>query len=397
MSRGLTPGRNASSQNRYRDTIAVMEKKTWKDLSYLNDAQIIEYFITQGKTPAHAKNSMRFVRTQYGVDGIGGKRSEGAPKSDTSPRAPKAPRASTGTDPLSSALLETFKPTIADMIEDAMADYVPATSAVREVLVCVDGDITTEVTGMYHEAAEKVLKLCTVKQNGRRENVMMVGPAGCGKTSIAKTVATALNLELTVTACSAGMSEATFFGRLLPLGEGGTMRYVPSSAINVFENGGVWLIDEIDSADSNLMLAINAMIENGFVFVEGRAANGLSTRVDRHPDCIILAAANTWGHGADAQYVGRNALDAATLDRFYRVFVTYSARIEDSMGTPAAVAKIQTIRLKAFELKIKRVVSSRAIRRLMTAIHAGFTMDEALRDEFAPWSADERTKIGLAA
>jgi hypothetical protein len=38
--------------------------------------------------------------------------------------------------------------------------------------------------------------------------------------------------------------------------------------------------------------------------------------IERHKDFICIAAANTFGMGANRVYVGRNQLDAATLDRF---------------------------------------------------------------------------------
>jgi hypothetical protein len=34
--------------------------------------------------------------------------------------------------------------------------------------------------------------------------------------------------------------------------------------------------------------------------------------IDRHPDCIVIASANTWGFGGDANYVARYKADAAS-------------------------------------------------------------------------------------
>ncbi|MCH7728630.1 MAG: hypothetical protein IH991_19420, partial [Planctomycetes bacterium] len=59
-----------------------------------------------------------------------------------------------------------------------------------------------------------------------------------------------------------------------------------------------------------MLVVVNAALANGHL----RLPDG--TTVDRHADFVCAAAANTFGTGADRQYVGRNQLDAATLDRF---------------------------------------------------------------------------------
>ena len=42
--------------------------------------------------------------------------------------------------------------------------------------------------------------------------------------------------------------------------------------------------------------------------------------VPRHEAFVFIAAGNTTGAGADMKFMGRNALDGATLDRFVFVF-----------------------------------------------------------------------------
>tara|TARA_R110000824_G_scaffold75947_7_gene192594 strand:- start:2107 stop:2532 length:426 start_codon:yes stop_codon:yes gene_type:complete len=48
----------------------------------------------------------------------------------------------------------------------------------------------------------------------------------------------------------------------------------------------------------------------------------------RHENFVPLFLANTYGQGANATYVGRNQLDAATLDRFAVVEYDYDERWE---------------------------------------------------------------------
>jgi hypothetical protein len=51
----------------------------------------------------------------------------------------------------------------------------------------------------------------------------------------------------------------------------------------------------------------------------------------------VCAAANTYGTGADALYVGRNQLDAATLDRFYVVEMDYDRKLEAKLAPEEVV------------------------------------------------------------
>src|SRR4029077_8167146 len=76
-----------------------------------------------------------------------------------------------------------------------------------------------------------------------------------------------------------------------------------------WEHGGVMMLDEIDGFQPGAALALNGALANGVCsFPDGMIA--------RHKDCCIIAGANTTGLGGGTEYVGRNRLDVATLDRF---------------------------------------------------------------------------------
>ena len=84
--------------------------------------------------------------------------------------------------------------------------------------------------------------------------------------------------------------------------------------------------------------------------------------IDRHPDFRIIAAANTWGKGADLQYVGRNALDAATLDRFDNIFFDYDKHLEECLYPSEEILKFMwSFREAVLKTKIPHVVSTRGI------------------------------------
>lgn len=246
------------------------------------------------------------------------------------------------------------------------------------------------IEGLTHEAFDHVLRLAT-----QRQNILLVGPAGTGKTHLAAQIAEALGLAFAFISASAGMSEAALEGHLLPVGEAGRFDYCPSQFVNMYENGGVFLIDELDSADANLMTIINSALANGHMAVNKRFDSPVAKR---HADFVCIAAANTFGHGANRTYAGRQQLDAATLDRFRSgvVFVDYDARIEEKTVEPSLLKWGRATRAKIESHGLRRIMSTRFLKNysmMMAAYPAHYGLETAKDTYFADWSVDEKAKV----
>ena len=101
-----------------------------------------------------------------------------------------------------------------------------------------------------------------------------------------------------------------------------------SQFVKIYGGGGVFLFDEMDAADENLLLGVNAALANGFF-----ANPATGELIEQHPDFIPVAGMNTLGLGSGRDYNARNRLDAATLDRWNagRVQIALDPRIEESM------------------------------------------------------------------
>lgn len=199
-----------------------------------------------------------------------------------------------------------------------------------------------------HKDFIKLLKLCkTRSRGGHRLNVWMTGPAGSGKTTAAANVAKALSLPFYF--CGAVNDEYKLLGFMDAQG-----RVVRTPFREAFEHGGVFLLDEIDGCHPSVVLALNAALANGMCdFADGN--------VQRHPDCVIVAAANTWGTGATHEYVGRTKLDAASLDRFAPMEWAYDEEMELALsGNEEWARKVQGWRRKMMAAGIKHVISPRA-------------------------------------
>lgn len=231
-------------------------------------------------------------------------------------------------------------------------------------------------------------------------NIMLVGPAGTGKTTLAKHAAKSLGRTFAFISLSAGVTETHIFGRMLPQSDG-TWAYVESPFIRIYRNGGVFLFDEVDAADGNVMVSVNAALANGVLCnpVTGEV-------VERHADTLILAAANTWGRGGDMVYVGRNALDGATLDRFVLadLFVAYDTDLEYDFCKALKQSLcdqlfdwVKDLRQRIADNRLRRVASTRLVVNAVKAMKSGSTLDDVKARFFKSWSSDEKCKVGEAA
>jgi cobaltochelatase CobS len=262
----------------------------------------------------------------------------------------------------------------------------------RPLEVHLDDGRRITLEGRVHFQFEALMELV---QEGHR-NILMVGPAGSGKTTLAKSMAEALQLPFGFISLSAGVTETHLLGRVLPKADG-SWGHVPTRFIEVYEGGGVFLLDEVDGADANVMVAINAALANGLL------CNPVTGQVHvRHKDCYILAAGNTWGRGGDTQYVGRNQLDAATLDRFVlsTIRVTYDRDLERDLARGALseaqadelLAWVDTLRTRIAEHRLRRIASTRLVVNGVAAMRQGRNLSDVKTRYFQDWSADELAK-----
>lgn len=233
--------------------------------------------------------------------------------------------------------------------------------------------------GAQHKMTETIIRIVAMGHP-----VMMVGPAGCGKTTIGQQTSTALQLPFYITSAINDTHELTGF-------VDGHGIYQRTAFRNAFEFGGIWVADEIDAWEASPLLAANSALANGYMTFPDNP-----NPITRHVDFRMVATANTFGNGADRVYIGRTQLDAASLDRFATVSVDYDLDLERMYcnGNREWLTFVWSIREKVQKLKIRHVVSSRAIIMGAAALSAGIA--RSLVEEiylFKGLSAKDREKI----
>lgn len=222
-----------------------------------------------------------------------------------------------------------------------------------------DGAVAT-VDGPVHYRTDLVIRVAALAHP-----IMLVGPAGCGKTTIGEHVARALQLAFYITNVINDTHELVGF-----VDGHGTYHATPFR--QAYQNGGIWIADEIDAWDAAALLAANSALANGYCNFPDQPAP-----VTRHADFRMIATANTFGTGADRVYVGRNELDAASLDRFATIDVDYDLDLERlfASGADRWLERVWKVRKAVHDMKIRHVVSSRAIAMGAKALAAGIQWD----------------------
>lgn len=250
-----------------------------------------------------------------------------------------------------------------------------------------------EIDGLVHKAFSKVLAYLVAGMK-----VYLHGPAGTGKTSLGTSVAQALGLPCHVASMHDMMDFGDMVGFLSPT-TGEAVRSADAEALRrMFGEGGVYVEDEIDNGNANTIAGLNnLMLADEFHFP------GDAEPTKRHPDFYLIAAANTYGTGPTAEYVGRNALDAASLNRFTMVEVDYDENIERTLAS----AYLDGERLDTFlafcwqarkQLDGERIIfGTRNVVESAMLLAAGIGWDDVLTDRLLPGAGEDLVrKSGLS-
>jgi len=219
---------------------------------------------------------------------------------------------------------------------------------------------------LYHQEFETIYKLIRIGLP-----VMLIGPTGSGKSVCAGQVAKALDMPMYYT------NNASEEYKLLGFTDAHG-KYKETQFYKAFKDGGLFFLDEIDNSHPSALLSLNSAIgatTNGNIYMAFE--DGKFTQA--HPNFRIIAAANTWGNGANRMYCGRSELDSASLDRFIQIYFDYDPKIEKSL--------IKDDELLQFFWNFRRIISDCGIRHTVTTRNidyasklkeAGFTTEQIL-------------------
>ena len=184
--------------------------------------------------------------------------------------------------------------------------------------ITIQGKTTTTTTKkVLHPKFARIIKI--LKNPKRKMHAYLYGPAGTGKNVLAEQVAESLGVKWFY--LNTVYTKYDITGYCDAQG-----KYVPTIVYDFLKSeSGLLLLDEIDNSMAEALVPINALLANGYITFQ----NGETLYLDdKH---FIIAAGNTNGQGATAEYNGRYKMDESTRSRFGFVKIMYDEAVEKSI------------------------------------------------------------------
>lgn len=257
---------------------------------------------------------------------------------------------------------------LADM-DNRITSLVPKVTQVH-----LSGGQVRTINGHKHFMFDKVLRAVDAGLSP-----WLTGSAGVGKSHMAEQIADALGLDFSAESFCSQSSKSDIRGY-----KDGHGLYHSVDFRNRFEQGGVYLLDEIDSANPNILLTLNSALSNGWMaFPDGK--------VKKHDKFVAIASANTYGNGATSEYVGRQVIDGSTVDRFVKFDVPIDEAMEtgitndlmdDKQAALVWLSLVRAARKNVSDNGLKVIISPRASYHGAKLLTAGFTYGECVEATF---------------
>lgn len=152
-------------------------------------------------------------------------------------------------------------------------------------------------------------------------NPYMIGPSGCGKTFMVKQIASILNMDF----IDIGYINEEYDILGFQTATGG---YSTPNFYRCYKYGTIAFCDELDNGNSRATVKLNSFLSNNkdasYNFPNGE-------NVKRHNNFRIIAAGNTAGNGADANYNTREKIEESVQQRFMPIYVGYDNYVEEKI------------------------------------------------------------------
>ena len=207
---------------------------------------------------------------------------------------------------------------------------------------------TYNTTGEHYHAKFKEI----IQALAMGEFPYLYGPAGSGKSEIARQAAAALGLDFYMQSCLTETFSLSGF-------KAANGEYQDTPFYQAFKFGGLYLLDEMDACLPEVLTNLNQALANGYYNFAGEV-------VKANENFHIIGTGNTALQGATSEYNTRYAMDKATIDRFCPIYIDYDPEIEKlcANGEESVLEYIHDLRQSAAAAGVDMILGYRAITKL---------------------------------
>lgn len=216
-------------------------------------------------------------------------------------------------------------------------------------------------SGRTVEQYATLLKMQTKENQG----LGFFGPAGTGKTYTVYQIAEYMQVSCYLQGKVSHPSELSGFVDAMG-------NYHTTPLRTAFENGGILLIDEFDSWDADVVVAINSAIASRkFAFADGK-------EIAAHEDLMFVFTANTQFGGCVNGYE-RSPMDISTINRAIWFKIDYDFNLESELYGRELANFAKNAREVLTNENVIGIISMRNMAAYNNMIAAGFSKQDAIR------------------
>jgi len=238
----------------------------------------------------------------------------------------------------------------------------------------------------------------------KRENVLLIGATGTGKTELVSHIAKAMDKSLCIQDMGTVQDAQSALLGVHRLNKEGHSDFDYAPFVGHIQREGIVLLDELSRApQSAANILFPCLDSRRYLPVDIAGGEGVRS-IPVHEKCMFFATANI-----GSEYSGTTQIDRALLDRFFPIELTYPSEVAETKilqirtgvdeKTAKAIVRVsKTIREQFKEQELSNVVSVRHTLLAASLIKDGFDILGALTSVIMPLFDDsngvsERTKV----
>lgn len=214
------------------------------------------------------------------------------------------------------------------------------------------------ISRKYHDKSDIDILSDGIKAG---QNILLLGPRGTGKSSLAAEAARKLKREYSYIPCHTGATPEALIGQWIPNPTGSGYVWMDGILTRAVRTGRVCLLDEVNSLKPEVAFAIHGLLDfrRELVLTDKPDANGDPEVVTAHKNFGLIAAGNPF-------YEGVRVMNEAFRDRFsIQLQLGYNAELDIAVlrdhPSVAALEAKQAVALEQFVNRVRNATKNKAI------------------------------------